>query len=68
MGQSAFYQSYQKYWKELFIQIPVFFEDIFNKQQCGNVGKMETISRLLTDLFKTFDCLDHELLIAKLTA
>ena len=36
-----------------------------------NAGKMETISRwrqLLTDFFKAFDCLDHELLIAKLNA
>ena len=42
-----------------------------------NAGKMETISRwrqslwkfaLLTDRTKAFDCLDHELLIAKLNA
>ena len=63
-----------------------FFEDIFNKQQCGfckgynthqcllkmlekwkpSVDGDKVFGVLLTDLSKAFDCLDHELLIAKL--
>ena len=35
IGQSEFYQSYQKYLKELRIMSAAFFENIFNKQQCG---------------------------------
>ena len=65
-----------------------FFEDIFNKQQCGfrkgyntqqcllamlekwkrSVDEGKVFGALLTDLFKAFGCLDHELLIAKLNA
>ena len=33
-----------------------------------NVEKMKVFGVLLTDLFKAFDCLDHEPLIAKLNA
>ena len=36
MGQSSFCLSYQKYLKELCLyKCLLFFEDIFNKQQCG---------------------------------
>ena len=65
-----------------------FFEDIFNKQQCGfskgyntqqyllkivekwkrSVDGDKTFGALLTDPPKAFDCLYHELFIAKLNA
>ena len=35
IGQSAFYQSYQKYLKELCLYKCLLLQDIFNKQQCG---------------------------------
>ena len=87
IGQSAFYQSYQKYLKKLCsYRCLLFFEDIFNKQQCGfrkgyktqqcllkmlekwkqSVDGGKVFGALLTHLSKAFDCLDHELLIAKL--
>ena len=60
-----------------------FFEDIFNKQQCRfhkgyntqqcllqmlEKWKRSVDDALLTGLFKAFDYLDHELLIAKVNA
>ena len=103
IGQSAFYQSYQKHLKECLYKWVLFFEEIFNKQlyrfskgykdisnkqQCRfrkgyntqqcllkmlerwkqSVDGGKLFGALVTHLSKAFDCLDHELLIAKLNA
>ena len=64
--------------KCMFEQMPQFFENILSKYQCGfrkgfstqqrSVDNSKIFGALLTDLSKAFDCLDHELLIAKLNA
>ena len=86
IGQSTFFQSYQKYLKELCLyKCQLFLEDIFNKQQCGfrkgyNTQpcllkmlekwkrSVKVVGALVTNLSKGFDCLDHELNIAKVNA
>ena len=61
----------------MFTQISAFFDYVFSKYQCGfQKGystqycklKMLVKETLLTDFSKTFDCLDHKLLTAKLNA
>ena len=51
----------------IYDQIHPFFDSLLSKYQCGfdNGG---VFGALLTDLLKAFDCLPHELLIAKLDA
>ena len=72
----------------VFIKMPAFYEEIFNKQQCEfrkgydtqqcllkrlekwkrSVDGGKVFGALLTDPSKAFDCLDHEMLIAKVNA
>ena len=40
----------------------------FVRKMEASVDSGQMVGALLTDLSKTFDCLDHELLIAKLNA
>ena len=68
--------------KRIFTQMSQFFNNIISKYQCGFQKNFSTqqcrldmldlnrkaFGALLTDLTKAFDCLDHELLIAKLNA
>ena len=69
--------------KCMFEQMSQFLENIISKYQCGfwkgfstqkngkwkwSVGNSKMFGALLTDLSKAFDCLDHQLLIAKLNA
>ena len=84
----VFFLHYQKFLKNMFAQMPTFFDNIFQNQQCGfrkgystqhcllvmletwkrSVDKGKVFGALLRDLSKAFDCLDHELLTAKLNA
>ena len=63
------------YFDEIFSKYQYGFRKRYSSQQCllallekwkAVVGKGKVFGALLTDLSKTFDCLSHELLVAKL--
>ena len=65
------------YFNEIFPKYPYGFRKGYSTQQCllallekwkAAVDKGKVFGALLTDLSKAFDCLNHELLVAKLNA
>ena len=67
-GTSVFYQIFLKiYEKFLFKQISEYFKQFLYIFHCGfTVDNKKVFGVLLTDFSKIFDCLLHDLLIAKL--
>ena len=66
-----------QFFKNIFSKYQCAFRKGFSTQQClltmlekwkRSVDKSKMFGALLTNLLKAFDCLDHELLIAKLNA
>ena len=78
--KSNLFLIYQAYESLVYDQMYKFFDQIFFRFQCGFFNgfntqncliydrKLEEKTALLTDLSKTFDCIMHNLLIAKLQA
>ena len=71
------FEKMSHFFKNIFSKHPSGFQKDFSTQQCllamlekwkRSIDNTKMFGALLTDLFKVFDCLDHELLMAKLNA
>ena len=75
--EKCMFEQMSQFFENIFSKYQCGFRKGFSTQQCllamlekwkRSVDNSKMIGALLTDLSKVFDCLDHELLIAKLNA
>ena len=75
--EKCIFEQMSRFFENIFSKYQCGFRKGFSTQQCllavlkkwkKSVDNSKTFGALLTDLSKAFDCLDHELLIAKLSA
>ena len=77
MLEKYMFEQVTQFFEKIFSKYQFGFRKDFSTQQCllamlekwkRSVDNTKMFSALFTDLSKAFDCLDHELLIAKLNA